>query len=132
MFENDIAAVDVTEIGESFDQRLEVRSFFLGAARVPKHADAGNLSRLLRSRRERPRGCRAAKQREELAASIKKTRCHGTIAKRVGLSKRLRSAKDLLFSSSRVGRRLVGNSFDQLVGAQQEGFRQLEAERLGD
>src|SRR5262249_46249192 len=49
--------------------------------------------RLLRARRERPRRRRAAEQRNELAAPIKKTRSHGTIAKRVGLAKRPRSAK---------------------------------------
>ena len=48
---------------------------------------------LLRARRERPRRRRAAEQRNELAAPIKKTRSHGTIAKRVGLAKRPRSAK---------------------------------------
>src|SRR5262249_19686972 len=48
---------------------------------------------LLRARRERPRGCRAAEQCDEVAALIKKTRSHGTIAKRVGLAKRPRSAK---------------------------------------
>src|SRR6516225_1881009 len=47
---------------------------------------------LRRARRERPRD-RAAEQRDKLTASIKKTRSHGTIAKRVGLAKRPRSAK---------------------------------------
>src|SRR5262249_13879855 len=59
---------------------------------------------LLRARRQRPRR-RAAEQRDELAPSIKKTRSHGTIAKRAGLAKRPRSAKGLPFSSSRVGRK---------------------------
>src|SRR5262249_3093120 len=63
----------------------------------------------LRPRRERPRCC-AAEQRYECAAVIKKTRSHETIAKCVGLAKRPRSAKGLPFSSSRVGRRPVGNS----------------------
>src|SRR5215831_4233385 len=39
----------------------------------------------------------------EVASPIKKTRSHGTIAKRVGLGKRPISARDLPFSSSRVG-----------------------------
>jgi len=39
------------------------------------------------------------------ASPIKKTRSHGTIAKRAGLAKRPRSAKGLPFSSSRVGRK---------------------------
>jgi hypothetical protein len=86
-----------------------------GRAQVP---DGRQLARLLRARRERPRCRRAAEQRDELAASIKKTRSHGTIAKRVGLAKRPKPAKGLPFSSSRVGRqRPVRNSFDHLVGA---------------
>ena len=52
-----------------------------------------NHRRLLRARRERPRHRCAAEQRDKLTASIKKTRSHGTIAKRVGLAKRPRSAK---------------------------------------
>jgi hypothetical protein len=76
----------------------------------------------LRARRERPRGSASAKQTDELAAFIKKTRSHGTIAKGAGLAKRPRSAKDLPFSCSRVGAVPVGNSLDHLVGAQQKGF----------
>jgi hypothetical protein len=52
-----------------------------------------NLRKRLRALRERPRSRRAAEQRDELAPPIKKTRSHGTIAKRVGLAKRPRSAK---------------------------------------
>src|SRR5262249_50602100 len=44
---------------------------------------------------------------------IKKTRSHGTTAKRVGSAKRLRSAKDLPFSSSRVGRGPGRSSLDR-------------------
>src|SRR5262249_33044308 len=57
-----------------------------------------------------PRSGRAAEQRYELAPPIKKTRSHGTIATRVDLAKRRRLGKGLPFSSSRVGRRPVGNS----------------------
>src|SRR6516225_1645501 len=74
---------------------------------------------------------RAAEQRDELAALIKKTRSHGTIAMRVGSAKRLRSARYLRFSSSRVGRRPVGNSFDDLVCACEQRWRHFEAERPG-
>jgi hypothetical protein len=35
---------------------------------VHKHADAPHALGLLRSRRERPSGCRAAEQRDEIAA----------------------------------------------------------------
>src|SRR5262249_6311704 len=37
--------------------------------RVGEHADAPHVLALLRARRERPGGCRAAEQRDELAAS---------------------------------------------------------------
>src|SRR5262245_19798026 len=59
-----------------------------------------------------------ARQHADAPFPIKKTRSHGTIAKRVGLAKRLKPAKGLPFSSSRVGRqRPVRNSLDHLVGA---------------
>src|SRR5262249_2042986 len=86
---------------------------------------------LLRMRRERPRDRCAAEQRDELAPFIKKTRSHGTTAKRVGSAKRLRSAKDLPFSSSRVGRGPVRNSLDHLVGWPQQRNWKSEAKRLG-
>jgi hypothetical protein len=84
----------------------------------------------LRARRERP--CRrATDERDELASPIKKTRSHGTIAKRVGLAKRPKPAKGLPFSSSRVCRqRPVRNSFNHLVGAGQQRWWDSEAERL--
>ena len=85
---------------------------------------------LLRPRRRRP-SCRAAEQRDELAPSIKKTRSHRTIAKRVGLAKRPKPAKGLPFSSSRVGlQRPVRNSLDHLVGEREQLVRYGEAERL--
>src|SRR5262245_15659012 len=76
---------------------------------------------LLRVRRQRPRR-RAAEQRDQLAPSIKKTRSHGTIAKRAGLAKRPRSAKGLPFSSSRVGRkgRCVTHSITSSPAREQE------------
>src|SRR5262249_34544287 len=77
---------------------------------------------------QRPRS-RAAKQADELAPSIKKTRSHGTTAKRVGSAKRLRSAKDLPFSSSRVGRGPVRNSLDHLIGKQLQRIGHLKAKR---
>src|SRR5262249_58695393 len=84
--------------------------------------------RLLRARREWPCHSRAAEQGNEIAPFIKKTRSHGTTAKRVGSAKRLRSAKDLPFSSFRVGRGPVRNSLDHLVGAREQRRRNGEAE----
>src|SRR2546430_10336069 len=52
--------------------------------------DGGNQRRNNEHCRERPRR-HAAEQRDELASFIKKTRSHGTIPKRVGSAKRLRS-----------------------------------------
>ena len=74
----------------------------------------------------------ARRARDELATPIKKTRSHGTIAKRVGLAKRPRSAKGLPISSSRVGRQSpVRNSLDHLVGAEQGWSRQFDSHRFG-
>ena len=93
--------------------------------------DKRRAAALLRPRCERPRR-HAAEQRDELAPSIKKTRSHGTIAKRVGLAKRPKPAKGLPFSSSRVGRqRPVRNSFDHLVGTCEQRRRDVETNRLG-
>ena len=50
---------------------------------------------------------------------------------RVGSAKRLKSAKYLPFSFSRVGRRPVGNSLDHLVSEREQPVRNLEAERFG-
>jgi len=51
-------------------------------------------------------------------------------AKGAGSAKRLRSAKDLPVSSSRVGRRPVSNSLDHLVGAGEHHRRHFQAKHL--
>src|SRR5262249_36394324 len=84
----------------------------------------------LRARGDRPSGSRTADKRDEFAASIKKTRSHGTIAKRVDLGKRPKSAKALPFSSSRVGRRPVGNSFEHLIRAGKQHWWDCPTKRL--
>src|SRR5262245_47696851 len=68
MFYYDVASFNVAEVPEPFNQGFEIGPLFLGAASVPKHPDYRNSSRLLRARRERPRGRRAAEQRDERAA----------------------------------------------------------------
>ena len=81
-------------------------------------------------RRIKPRGCVAADRRDELAALIKKTRSHGTIAKGAGLAKRPKPAKGLPFSSSRVGRqRPVRNSLDHFA---HNAFIRISAVRRKD
>src|SRR6516164_6613513 len=67
MFYYDVASFNVAEVPEPFNQGFEIGPLFLGTASVPKHSDYRNSSRLLRARRERPRG-RAAEQRDEIAA----------------------------------------------------------------
>src|SRR5262249_56309443 len=66
-----------------------------------------------------------------LATPIKKTRSHGTIAKRVGLAKKAEIGQGLTVLCSRVGRqRPACNSLDHLVGAADKRQRNREAERL--
>jgi hypothetical protein len=62
-----IAALLVAKIGHAFEERLDqmARS---GSRADGQHADPPDFALLLRPRRERPRGRRAAKQRDERAA----------------------------------------------------------------
>src|SRR5262249_3265472 len=64
-----IAPDDPAQFAEPLQQRC-VAGLSFGIVRHPrhKHTDAANTLRLLRARRERPRGSRAAEQRDELAA----------------------------------------------------------------
>src|SRR5262245_50805173 len=67
MFYYDVASFNVADVPEPFNQGFEIGPLFLGTGSVPKHPDYRNSSRLLRARRERPRCCRAADQRDEIA-----------------------------------------------------------------
>src|SRR5262249_32841253 len=67
-FEDDVATLDVAELGEAFDYGFDIRRFLFTASRMPEKADTRNPSALLRARRERPHSRRAAEQRYELAA----------------------------------------------------------------
>src|SRR5262249_50266888 len=102
----DVAAVRPAQLLQLLLERLDASAGFwvAFAESTEQYRDLLRSVLLLRARRLRPRR-RAAEQRDELAPSIKKTRSHGTIAKRAGLAKRPRSAKGLPFSSSRVGRK---------------------------
>jgi hypothetical protein len=61
---------------ESREARL---SFRIIGGEIHEHADPPHALRLLRARRQRPRCCSTAEQRDELAASIKKTNGHGAL-----------------------------------------------------
>jgi hypothetical protein len=125
VLEANVLTLDIPEIIEGLSKRVEGRP---GLDRQDTDRDYFPC-RTLRTCGERP-SSRADNQSNELAAFIKKTRSHGTIAKRVGSAKRLRSARDLPFSSSRVGRRPVGNLLDHLIGTDEQDPRDHEAERL--
>src|SRR5215471_3231326 len=86
-----VLALHITDVLEAQAERAQTVRHRLRRSGVkePNHRHR----RLLRARCERRRSRSAAEQRDELAAPIKKTRSHGTIAKRVGLAKRPRSAK---------------------------------------
>jgi len=59
-------AIDPTEFAQPLYERGDVLALDLSRARA-QEADSRQLSGLLRTRRERPRGHRAAEQRHELA-----------------------------------------------------------------
>jgi hypothetical protein len=63
LLDRDVLALDVAGFGEAPTKRS-------GAARIGRPPDKSDdrHRRLLRARCERPRGCRAAEQRDELAA----------------------------------------------------------------
>src|SRR5262249_42497432 len=103
IFHPNVLTLDIASLDEPLSECSDNRRRLVG--RVGAEEPNRQHRRLLPARHKRPRARRATKQRDELAASIKKTRSHGTIAKRVDLAKRRRLGKGLPFSSSRVGRK---------------------------
>src|SRR6516162_7726055 len=63
---------------ESADAGLK---FWIVGGCGQQYADAPHVLALLRAPRERPRSGSAAEERDEVAASIKKIRSHGTVAR---------------------------------------------------
>jgi hypothetical protein len=62
-----VSLIDVTKACEAFDHGSEIGSLLLGASCMPQDPDNRRPAGLLRARRERPRGCRTADERYELA-----------------------------------------------------------------
>src|SRR5262249_23255746 len=127
IIEADILTLDDTGFVETSTDDCNERRVDIGRTTAEQ---SDHRHRLLRARRARPRPRPAAARGDELATVLKKTRSHGTTAKRVGSAKRLRSAKDLPFSSSRVGRGPVRNSLDHLVGAAKQRQWHSKTERF--
>src|SRR5262249_40686890 len=63
--ERDRLSLDITEVTNSFAKGSQRRCGLTGSGR--QDTDARHFGRLLRARREWPRGCRAAEQHDELA-----------------------------------------------------------------
>jgi hypothetical protein len=65
-FNDNVHAFDITELAQAGPQRLDPASVSRGGTK-PQEPDPGDLRRLLRPCRERPRHRRAAEKREEFA-----------------------------------------------------------------
>jgi len=65
LLDDDGLPLDITSRAQAFAESIEL---LLVSTGVSQEANAGDLADLLRARRERPRHCRAAEQRDELAA----------------------------------------------------------------
>src|SRR5262245_52727246 len=108
MFYYDVASFNVAEVPEPFNQGFEIGPLFLGTASGPKHPDYRNSSRLLRARRERPRG-RPAEHGDELAAfhSITSSASASSVG---GMVRRSILAVSALRTSSNLLARRTGRS----------------------
>jgi hypothetical protein len=67
VFDNKVYPLDITELLKALPESVELGRILSRRYRF-QHADPPHLRRLLRARRERPRGRRAAEMRDELAA----------------------------------------------------------------
>ena len=67
MLEDDVLPFDISQLSNVFHERPQENRFFLGVASMPKHADPGNLLRLLRARSERPADRCTAEKCDELS-----------------------------------------------------------------
>src|SRR6516164_5934500 len=109
-----IAAVHPAQFLQLLDERSALRlSFRIALRPAHQHSDAPHPLGLLRAHRERPRDCRAAEQRDELASS---QGWHGLSPLRSGLS---------------FGSRLNKNGHNELTRLQYSWWRQTEKKSPG-
>src|SRR5262249_31923960 len=68
VFDPYVAADGPAQLGQPLRERRDAfQSSLISLDRAHQHADAPHALALLRTRRDRPRGCRAAEKRDELA-----------------------------------------------------------------
>src|SRR5262245_43790703 len=67
IFNDKVLSLNISKLPKTVPESTEQGGIFLRRYRF-QHADSPHLRRLLRSRRNRPRGRRAAQQRDEVAA----------------------------------------------------------------
>ena len=83
VFDRHVVAINVTGFAQPFEKGRQLPRVILGGRSVDKPDHRHR--RLLRARRERPRGCRAAEKRDELA-SLHSIELHGTPASQVPIA----------------------------------------------
>src|SRR5262249_47685645 len=81
MLELDVAPIDVAQSCKAFEQSFEVWDLLLWTTRVPEITNCGNFSALLRARRERPCGSRAAECGQQFPPSDGD--CHAPLPREV-------------------------------------------------
>src|SRR6516165_8992391 len=107
------AAIGPTQARNSLSERgtatlrLRIRIVFIGG---PEHADAPHPLALLRPRRKRPRRCRAAEKRDELAAPDHSITSSAVASSVGGTSMRKVRAVCRLMTNSNLVERMTGKS----------------------